>query len=96
MSDPPSQTYINREGGVTKSKNIVFVHSRSSNLLVLFKDQQVLLADANVVKLVNNFDAHDVQMSNVDADLLSMLSSASSSMQSCRGTVNLVHDERKE
>ena len=76
------------ERGNKKQKYCV----RPTNLLVLFKDQQLLLAEANVVERVNNFDAHNVQMSNVDADLLSMLLSASSSMQSCTGTVRLFHN----
>ena len=52
----------------------------------MFKDQQVLRAESNVVERVNNFDARNVQVSNVDADMLSMLLSASS-------RVNLVPDE---
>ena len=78
--------YINWARGKTKNKNIVFVHSRCSNQLDVFKDQQVLRAESNVVERVNNFDARNVQVSYVDADMLSMLLSASS-------RVNLVHDE---
>ena len=87
MNESLSQTFTStgREEK-QKNKNIVFVHSRCSDQLDVLKDQQVLRAEPNVVERVNNFDARNVQVSNVDADMLSMLLSASS-------RDNLVHDE---